>query len=206
MTLDGSAGIAARRHVQGGGPSTTGTATLSLDGRYRYDLTRRWADGPRVVWVMLNPSTADAEADDHTVRCCIGFSQRLGYGALTVVNLYALRATDPEELGRADDPIGPSNVAYLDLHLTAAPMVIAAWGAHPWASKVADVLMGGHRPLHCLGVTRDGSPRHPSRLRADAQLQEWEPPPPRPLRTHLRLVPAPTADPPPTPGPGTGRG
>jgi hypothetical protein len=81
-------------------------ATLSDCGRYRYRLWRRWADGPTVLFVMLNPSTADADVDDPTIRRCIGFARSWGAGALEVVNLYAWRATQPAELKAAVGPVG----------------------------------------------------------------------------------------------------
>src|SRR5215510_5582686 len=85
-------------------------AVLSDCGRYRYMLRRTWDHSkPRVLFVMLNPSTADAEIDDATIRSCIRLAKGAGYGSFEVVNLYALRATDPAELQRADDPVGPKN-------------------------------------------------------------------------------------------------
>lgn len=153
-------------------------ATLSDDRRYRYQLGRRWGTpwaegGRRVLWIMLNPSTADADADDPTIRRCIGFSRAWGYDELVVVNLYALRATDPAELGRAEDPFGPDNATWLDHHLSHADSVIAAWGAHNTATNVADALLLEHRPLRCLGTTKDGHPRHPLYVRADQPLEVW---------------------------------
>src|SRR5262245_13227298 len=105
------------------------SAELSPCGRYRYALTRTWGDPKKVVcWVMLNPSTADADQDDPTIRRCLGFSRAWGAGGLVVVNLFALRATDPDQLRIAADPVGPDN----DSHLSTAAfgrLVVAAWGA-----------------------------------------------------------------------------
>lgn len=89
------------------GPAPGRAAVLSPCGRYRYELTRRWAPGPLVGWVMLNPSRADAHTDDPTVRRCVGFAHRWGYGGLIIRNLYALRATDPAALADHLDPVGP---------------------------------------------------------------------------------------------------
>ena len=78
------------------GSAMTGTAWISECGRYRYSLTRRFADGLDLVFVMLNPSTADADKDDPTIRRCCGFADRMGFGGIIVVNLFALRAAAPE--------------------------------------------------------------------------------------------------------------
>ena len=86
---------------------THSTAVISQDGLYRYHLERRWSDAPFLTFVMLNPSTADAEIDDPTIRRCVGFSKREGAGGIAVVNLYAFRATSPADLRQASAPYGP---------------------------------------------------------------------------------------------------
>lgn len=152
------------------------TAKISPDGKYRYLLGRRWADGPRATFIMLNPSTADAEQDDPTIRRCIGFAKAWGMGALQVVNLYAYRSTKPAELWRVLDPIGPDNDAVLTACAIAqdpAPLV-AAWGSGPKPWRVANVLrLPGMDRLQALGVTGGGHPRHPLYLPASATLRPW---------------------------------
>ncbi len=86
----------------------TKEAVISDCGRYRYRLTRRWGDGPLLSFIMLNPSTADAEVDDPTIRRCMGFARRDGYGGIVVGNLYAFRTTKPKALFAADNPLGPA--------------------------------------------------------------------------------------------------
>ena len=159
------------------GPEITlSEAVISQDERHRYSLTRRWGDGPRVCcWIMLNPSTADATTDDPTIRRCIGFTHDWGYDALTVVNLYAWRATDPADLRNAQragrDVVGGLNDEHILANTDHARLVIAAWGAHAATmpdrrdERVLNLLR--RRPIHCLGTNRDGSPKHPVRLRAD---------------------------------------
>lgn len=143
------------------------SAHISADGRYRYELIRRWDDDPMLEWIMLNPSTADAAVDDPTIKRCIGFAKAWGYGAIVVHNLYALRATDPAALGMADDPFGPLNRSYLGNRI--GHCTIAAWGANPAARRW---FLDGHRinrpAVYALGFTADGSPRHPLYVRADA--------------------------------------
>lgn len=157
-------------------PEVVKTATISACGRYRYDLTRRWADGDDwAVWVMLNPSTADAEVDDPTIRRCIAFTKREGFGGMAVVNLYAYRATDPRELTKADDagidPFGPFNLEYLIRWSDRATLQIAAWGIH--GSGHGNPLRFRSKRFHCLGKTKDGCPRHPLYVRADQPLEVW---------------------------------
>ncbi|WP_027947183.1 DUF1643 domain-containing protein [Amycolatopsis taiwanensis] len=144
------------------------SAVISPCGTYRYELTRRWSDGPPVGWVMLNPSTADANLDDPTIRRCIAFAKAWGYGGIVVRNLYALRATDPRELDRHSEPIGPDNDAHL-ARCVGEPLTIVAWGARGGdrGREVLGLLASrGVRP-HLLATTGDGQPRHPLYLRAD---------------------------------------
>lgn len=154
-------------------------ALLSEDGRYRYRLTREWTAGTtKMTFVMLNPSTADADLDDPTIRRCMGFARRDGFGGLHVVNLYAYRATDPREMKRAIDPVGPENDTMLSLAFDTARVhhapVIAAWGTHgdPYRVRQVRRLMDG-ADVYALGVTKDGAPKHPLYIRADARFERW---------------------------------
>lgn len=111
------------------------TAIISDCGRYRYQLGRTWSDGPIARFIMLNPSTADATEDDPTIRRCISFAKREGAGAISVVNLFAFRATKPADMMKATDPIGPENNDHLrewvGHEFGFAKLVIAAWGGKP---------------------------------------------------------------------------
>jgi hypothetical protein len=154
----------------------TRSAVISEDGLYRYRLDRRWADSPSIVWLMLNPSTADAEAEDATSRRVQAFSRAWGFGALTIVNLYAYRATDPHALWLAADPVGQENDAYL-AEACAQSDVIAAWGANARPDRIAEVLaLPGMARVQALEVTKAGQPRHPLYLRGDLTPQPWENP------------------------------
>lgn len=147
-------------------------AYISEDGQYRYWLSRGWdCDLPTVCFVMLNPSTADAEFDDPTIRRCIGFAKLWGYGRLEVRNLFAYRATDPGQLRRVDDPVGPYGDVYL-AGAAASSLVVAAWGCHGelfGRHRAARKLLGNTK-LYCLGKTKDGHPKHPLYLPASACL------------------------------------
>lgn len=148
------------------------SATISGCGKYRYALYRMWDENrPPIVFCMLNPSTADAEQDDPTVRRCIGFAKREGHGLLVVVNLYALRATNPKRLREATDPVGPENDAAIAEACTDRRVVLA-WGAHRFArTRAASVAIRiGRVAAEVLRIgppTDDGSPRHPLYLHAD---------------------------------------
>lgn len=143
---------------------------------YRYALSRGpWLNGEgTVLFVMLNPSTADEREDDPTIRRCIGFAQSWGFARLTVGNLYGLRATDPRALLVADDAVGRENDAALTKLAKNATEIIVAWGAtrHPFPKRARDVLwlLGRHcRAVYCVGETKDGQPRHPLYARRDAE-------------------------------------
>lgn len=152
------------------------TASADIEGPYRYRLGRVWGDpAERVCWIMLNPSTADAEVNDPTIRRCIALSQAWGFGALMVVNLFALRATDPRLLMSYPDPIGPRNDVAIFDETARAGLVVAAWGIHGWrfgrGSHVRDMLA---RQLFHVGLTKQGFPRHPLYLRGDVLPQRWD--------------------------------
>jgi hypothetical protein len=148
------------------------SAGLSDCGRYRYWLRRWWqhggGDGKVVCFLMLNPSTADSSVDDPTIRRCLGFVRSWGHSVLSVRNLFALRATNPAELRKAADPVGPQGDAAL-LTAKTADLVIAAWGAGvPFGRdrRALELLAG--KPLYCLGLTKHGHPRHPLYVPASA--------------------------------------
>jgi hypothetical protein len=150
-------------------------AVLSECGKYRYTLSRRWKEGGRTCcFVMLNPSTADALRDDPTIRRCVGFAKAWGCHALEVRNLLCWRATNPVELRLVQDPVGPDADKYLldarDCHL-----VVLAWGAVKFPERVERVLelLSGAK-LHCLGLTKQGQPRHPLYARSDCVPVPYE--------------------------------
>lgn len=160
------------------------TANLSMDGMYRYRLVRRWAPGRGVIaFVMLNPSTADAVADDPTIRRCMGFARGFDCGGVDVVNLYAYRATQPVDLRRAMeqgvDVVGPWNTEFLDDAADRADALIVAWGAVPAfaESRAAEVAarLAAKRELFCLGRTGSGQPRHPLFVVAEQRPVKWKP-------------------------------
>ncbi|APO76510.1 hypothetical protein AM571_CH03726 [Rhizobium etli 8C-3] len=152
-------------------------AVISDCGRFRYELTRVWdKGGPLLVTCMLNPSTADADNDDPTIRALIDFGRVWSYGGLLVVNLFAFRSSSPIVMMSWHDPRGPKNAQFIDAALTLARSqntpVLAAWGANgahhtnvnDWEDGQDWFCARARRQcvdLICLGLTKDGFPKHP---------------------------------------------
>lgn len=156
--------------------SMTGDATFSPCRLYRYVLWRRWAESPRyAMFIGLNPSTADERTDDPTIRRCIRFASDWGYDGLCMTNLFAFRATAPEVMRQAADPIGPQNDDTLFAHAAHAAVVIAAWGVHG-QHRGRDTAVRQMLPvLHYLRLTRAGLPGHPLYLPATSLPILWQP-------------------------------
>ncbi len=162
------------------------SAIISPCGQYRYRLERDISllPGPSVAWIMVNPSTADATEDDHTIRKVRGFSERFGFGRVIVGNLFAFRATDIRALRTAADPIGVEASSHLRLIMRDAERIIVAWG--PLAKLPRHLRTRWHEvrgiaealrvPLWCLGTAQDGHPLHPLMQPYDRPLTVWESP------------------------------
>lgn len=154
-------------------------AVISPCEKYRYWLWRHiGGDGPPVGFLMLNPSTADAEVDDPTIRRCMGFARDWGASELIVVNLFAYRSTDPKEMKKALSPIGPDNDEAIRTALGHCDLVVAAWGTngrfkHRGDNVRRQVRQSGH-VLHYLKLTSKGDPSHPLYLKADLKPVEWK--------------------------------
>jgi hypothetical protein len=158
----------------------TGSAVIDPTGTYRYLLTREVGEAAnRILWVMLNPSTADASRDDPTIRRCIGFSKRWGYGVMHVCNIFALRSTSPKALYTHADPVGPDNDDAIRVEALRAATVVCAWGAH---GELHDRGRQVHAMLRqmkvapiVLRLTKGGQPVHPLYQPNDAQTSLWLP-------------------------------
>ena len=165
------------RHHQKGDAASV--ADYSPCERYRYTLTRVWApEGPRVAFVLLNPSTATEVQNDPTVERCERRARALGFGAMRVLNIFAFRATDPRDMRRAPDPVGPDNDAAIRAALPWADRVICAWGAHGAylgrGRAVEAMLRAAGCPLFHLGLSKDGHPKHPLYIGYATQPQPWQ--------------------------------
>ena len=154
------------------------SAIFSDCGRYRYVLSRRWADGEDCVFVGLNPSTADGAKNDATVRKCTQFARAWGFAGLTLVNLYARKCRYPQALATSDDPVGPDNDAWLAGAVKDAPLVIAMWGnygvrAYGEVARRDLLAMDLRDDWRCFGRTKQGAPQHPLYLPNATQLQTF---------------------------------
>lgn len=155
-------------------------AIISSCGLYRYGLWRVWdRSKPKAMFMMLNPSTADADNDDPTIRRCIAFAKSWGYGSIYVCNLFAFRSTDPKGLISCNDPIGDDNIIHLRILALNVEIIVCAWGN----SSIVDRLLSKrewYRPfenikgdkLRYLALSNDGTPKHPLYLKGDLTPQK----------------------------------
>ena len=144
---------------------TTRNAIISADGKYRYQLSRIWdEEKPNILFIMLNPSTADADVDDPTIRRVMNFSKSWGYGGVFVGNLYAFRSTDPKALQHTDDPIGKDNIEHIKELIGVTERVVYAWGNNQkepeWLSSLVDT-------PYCIDISKKGVPKHPLYLKSE---------------------------------------
>lgn len=152
-------------------------AVISQDDVYRYSLTRTWdLTLPLLGFIMLNPSTADGETDDPTIRKCVGFARRLGYGGIIVTNLFAFRATSPKSLkhkmqlhGRAA-AVGPENSNYIRSMLTVVDTAVCAWGVQARNFVEPSIVLNAIPNPKALRLTADGIPWHPLMLPYSCEL------------------------------------
>lgn len=147
-------------------------AIIDETQKYRYLLWRIWDETkPKIVFLMLNGSTADAETNDNTLNKCISYAKSWGFGKLEIVNLFSYRTALPAVLKKAPDPIGPLNEKYILESLKGANMVVVAWGAHGNYKNqnkvVLKLLKSQNVTPFSLGYTKDGNPKHPLYLKAD---------------------------------------
>jgi hypothetical protein len=162
-------------------------AEFSDDGIYRYSLTRTW-DGslPTMAWIMLNPSEANEERNDPTTVRCMTYAEREGCGSIEIVNLYAIRSPIPAVLRRVNDAVGPDNGRHITamMRRRTVKRIVCGWGSNMrfgsnWPDAILNVLNAAderERALECLGVTKDGLPRHPLYLRGVEPIIPWEVP------------------------------
>lgn len=154
-------------------------ALLSPCGTYRYWLSRRWDDSrPLAVFVMLNPSEADAAEDDPTIHCCVRLAKREGFGGIHVVNLFAFRTPERERLPDQTDPVGPDNDRHIREATRLGAVTIVAWGEYvvlpDRPQQVLALLRKAGVRLKCIERLKGGQPRHPLYLRKEATLVDFD--------------------------------
>ncbi len=147
---------------------------FSACGAYRYLLWRLWNRNlPALGWILLNPSTASAEVDDPTLRRCLDYTYRWGFGSLWLFNVFALRSSSPQALRTCPDPVGPFNDDYLSWASTRCNLLLAGWGNHGRLYGRSDIVRSRFTRLHCLRLTAQGQPAHPLYLPKNLQIQPW---------------------------------
>jgi len=143
-------------------------AILSKDRKYRYVLSRIWDDSKdKIVFIGLNPSTADEKEDDPTIRKCISYAKKWGYGGLYMLNLFAYRATKPKEMKKANNPIGDENDKYLDEYVNKSDKVICAWGNNGSFQNRSYKILNKYNNLYYLKLNKSKEPSHPLFLSRD---------------------------------------
>ena len=145
-------------------------AYFSKCKKYRYSLWRKWNDKPLLLFIMLNPSTADDNIDDATIKKCISFSKKWGFGGIMVGNLFAYRSTDPKELKKTNNPEGVDNKKFIKKMITKASVVICAWGngygpPPDYLKRLTE--------LNYLKINKDGSPAHPLYLKKSLMYNKY---------------------------------
>ncbi len=143
-------------------------AIFSDDRQYRYVLWRIWdRTKPMVNFIGLNPSTADETKDDPTMRRCSGFAKSWGYGGFYMTNIFGYKATKPEDLKKATDPIGKDNDKWLLEIESRVEQVIFAWGVHGTFLKRDEQVKKLITKGHFIELSKDGHPKHPLYLKGD---------------------------------------
>ena len=138
------------------------SAVISECGLYRYELRRIWdADKPWVLFICLNPSTADHEAEDNTSRVCINYAKRWGFGGLVIANLFAYRSTDPANLYKASDPVGAENDEHLKRLSNDASETVCAWSDDGGYMDRDLAVLPLLKSPKCLTMLKSGRPGHP---------------------------------------------
>ncbi len=150
-------------------------ALFSRCRTYRYVLWRWWdREKPYAMFIGLNPSTADETKDDSTIRRCMNFASAWGYGGLCMMNLFALRATNPKEMMKHPEPVGPKNDFYLWRFSRQAEIVIAAWGTKGEYQSRDEIVCAMLGNMVCLGLTKNGHPRHPLYLSKNTEMRPFK--------------------------------
>jgi len=150
------------------------SANFSNCNRYRYNLVRIWDNSlPQVGFIGLNPSTADHQKDDPTIRRCRNFAKSWGYGGMVMVNLFAYRATKPNDMMSVSIPVGELNNRFIIHASRQCEKMVACWGtlgSHIGRDIAVTKLLND---LYCIKKTKNGFPSHPLYLKSDSEIQVY---------------------------------
>ena len=143
---------------------------------YRFILWRFWNDSPRVLFIGLNPSTANEIINDPTIRRCIGFAQKWGYGGMYFCNLYSYVSTDPRLLS-SEEALHAANIPAIMMARSLSVLAVVAWGDGVElvenGKSIAGHILKLIKPSLCFGLTKKGNPKHPLYLPSDMELVEY---------------------------------
>ena len=149
-------------------------ATFSSCRKYRYSLSRIWDKKKKyVLFIGLNPSTADEEEDDPTIRRCVNYAKEWGYGGFMIVNLFAYRTTLPSNLKKVKYPVGSENDKYIMTLSKKADITVAAWGNNGNLYSRDNQVLSLLPNLMSLKVNKSGQPAHPLYLKKDLKLTKF---------------------------------
>jgi hypothetical protein len=152
-------------------------AIFDANGSYRYSLWRSWsAYPPRIVFVLLNPSSADERRNDPTIRRCMGFARAWNFGSMEVVNLFASKATDYRELFKVSAPVGEDNDRFLLQAIERCSTVVLGWGTKGTLlgrDRQVIQMLAHRKDVYCLGITKEGQPRHPLYIKGDTNMMPF---------------------------------
>lgn len=158
------------------------SAIISKDKKYRYQLMRHWdkSNWCRLVFLMVNPSTADYKNDDPTIKSCCRIANYHGYGGILVINLFAWRSRHVEDLYKVPDPVGPENDFWINRTIETTDRVLCAWGGNAPVEREGRVMTNiGKIPRDiewlCLGENKNGTPKHPLFCKAPSKLLPYDP-------------------------------
>ncbi|MAM05239.1 MAG: hypothetical protein CMD06_04690 [Flavobacteriales bacterium] len=147
-------------------------ALFSKDQKYRYLLERTWNNSKKkLLFIMLNPSSADSKKDDPTIRRLISFSKKWGYGGFKVCNLYSYVTSSPSTLYSSSNILGYKNKSYIKKQIKNSDCIVYAWGnteAEPhWLKKIV-------KTSYCIGINKNGTPKHPLYINSNAKLLNYK--------------------------------
>lgn len=141
-------------------------AIFSDNRKYRYVLIREWDNNkPSLMVISLNPSTADEKKNDPTIRRCIGFAKKWGYGKLFVTNLFAFRATNPKDLFDSKNPVGKNNDYWLKRLSKKVDRIVLAYGNHGKFKDRHNEILKIIKTPYCIKKSKNDMPMHPLYLK-----------------------------------------